>query len=155
MHQTYHRIGRLPDSNLHAKTLGASKLYLVASRDYLDSSSTPQSIPELADHKILGFADMPQLNNWPLTEPLELTPKLTASSGEAIRQLCLAGNGIALLSNFMIRQDIDAGKLIEVLPGSVLSPNARELVQAVYYRNTALSSRISAFLDFFSNRLSL
>ncbi len=64
-------------------------------------------------------------------------------------------HGIALLSNFMVRQDIKAGRLVEVLTEQIISPNRREAVQAVYYQNSGVSSRISAFLDYIAPRLTL
>ena len=87
--------------------------------------------------------------------PTALNFGLTASSGETVRQLCLANQGVALLSHFMIGDDLKSGKLIEILPGSISTPNNREIVQAVYYKNSAVSSRIMAFLDFIKPLLKL
>ena len=143
------------DSNLHARALGRSPLHIVASPDYLARAGTPTTTAELRTHDLIGFAEIPSLNRWPLAEPLEIQPGLCASSGETVRQLCLAGQGIALLSRFMIKEDLDQGRLVALLDREVVSPNRRELVQAVYYRNTALSSRISAFLDHIEPRLTL
>ncbi|WP_409523031.1 LysR family transcriptional regulator [Nitrincola sp. MINF-07-Sa-05] len=153
------RIGRLADSNLHAKLLGRSKLHLVASPAYLAQSNIPQCVADLADQRWLAFTPPTTLNSWALSsgEVFTIPPgsAMHSSSGEVLKHLCLAGNGIALLSGFMINKEMQQGSLIEVLPGSVLSPNDRELVQAVYYRNTTLSNRISAFTDFLRDRLQL
>ncbi|MGB7390496.1 LysR substrate-binding domain-containing protein, partial [Marinomonas sp.] len=76
------------------------------------------------------------------------------NSGETIRQLCLEGNGIALLSHFMIANDLQSGRLVTLLPDAIHTPNPRELIQAVYYKHTALASRIDAFLQFIVGKLS-
>ncbi|MCQ8886906.1 LysR family transcriptional regulator [Pseudoalteromonas agarivorans] len=149
------RIGELKDSNLHAKKLGVSKLHLVASPSYLKNTPTISHTSDLTQHKLIGFTDSPKLNNWPLKSPTALNFGLTASSGETVRQLCLANQGVALLSHFMIGDDLKSGKLIEILPGSISTPNNREIVQAVYYKNSAVSSRIMAFLDFIKPLLKL
>ncbi|WP_445428391.1 LysR family transcriptional regulator [Alishewanella sp. HL-SH05] len=149
------RIGKLADSNLYAKKLGNSTLHIVASPRYLAKNSVPHNLSELKQHDLIGFADSPKLNNWFLKEEIDLRPRITASNGEAIRQLTLNGNGIALLSNFMIRKDIENNRLVELLPSSVISPNPREEIHAVYYKNSAVSSRISAFVNFFSKKFSL
>lgn len=149
------RIGELKDSNLHAKKLGVSKLHLVASPSYLKNTPTISYTSDLTQHKLIGFTDSPKLNNWPLKSPTALNFGLTASSGETVRQLCLANQGVALLSHFMIGDDLKSGKLIEILPGSISTPNNREIVQAVYYKNSAVSSRIMAFLDFIKPLLKL
>lgn len=149
------RIGELKDSNLHARLLGRSRLHLVASPGYLADAPRLTTPAELTSHKLIGFTDSHALNIWPLVEQQKLSFNITASSGETVRQLCLQGQGIALLSYFMCKQDIDDGGLVEVLPEGVQSPNRREPVQAVYYRNSAVSSRILAFLDFIQPRLTL
>ncbi|GEK11243.1 LysR family transcriptional regulator [Pseudoalteromonas sp. McH1-7] len=150
------RIGDLPDSNLHARLLGRSKLHLVASPDYLEKLENPKNEPlELADHRLIGFTDAPHLNHWPLHTPQQLKFSISASSGETVRQLCIAGHGIALLSHFMVCDDIRSGKLVEVFHERIVSPNRRETVQAVYYQNSAVSSRVSAFLDYITPRLQL
>lgn len=149
------RIGTLKDSNLHARFLGRSLLRVVASPDYLERNTVPSTADDLRHHQLLGFTDAPHLNRWPLAQGSELKPTLYCSSGETMRQLCLHGQGLALMSEFMIKQDVAAGRLVSVLEDVVVSPNERELVHAVYYRNTALSSRIQAFLDYISDRLTL
>ena len=149
------RIGDLKDSNLHARLLGQSKLRLVASPEYLHQHSEVTHIDDLATHKLIGFNDASKLNKWPLTKSVMLDFHMTASSGETLRQLCLSHQGIALLSHFMIGDDLASGRLIEVLPEAIVRPNHRESIQAVYYKNSAISSRILAFLDFIQPRLTL
>jgi DNA-binding transcriptional LysR family regulator len=150
------RIGGLSDSNLHARLLGRSALKLVASPVYLARAGVPQSTAELGRHRLIGFADNLKLNQWHLRDGVQnISPAIAASSGETVLQLCLQGQGIALLSQFMLRQALADGSLQEVLPDSLQSPHPREQVQAVYYRNTALSSRIAVFLDFIAARLQL
>ena len=56
---------------------------------------------------------------------------------------------------FMLGNDLKTGALVEVLPGQIQSPNPREQIQAVYYRNSTLSPRISAFVEFLATRLTL
>lgn len=149
------RVGALQDSNLSARRLGHSTLHMVASPDYIATKGLPNSLSDLHQHHIIGFTDSPKLNNWHLVEKQKLTPMMTASSGEVVRALTLQGNGIALLSKFMIQEDLKSGRLIEVLPGQVLSPNPREEINAVYYKNSTLSSRILSFLDFFESKWKL
>lgn len=149
------RIGRLHDSTLNARPLATSRLRILASPAYLAGHGTPQSVEDLARHSLLGFTQPASLNHWPLRgahgDEWSITPTVTASSGETIRQLALAGNGIACLSDFMTTTDRTSGALVEVLPTSTVE--VRQPISAVYYRNTALAARIVAFLDFVSSRL--
>ncbi|MEK6218664.1 MULTISPECIES: LysR family transcriptional regulator [Psychrobacter] len=154
------RIGDLKDSNLHARLLGKSKLRLVASPEYLHQHNEVThidnlNVDDLSTHKLIGFNYASKLNSWPLRTPVKLNFHMTASSGETLRQLCLNHQGIALLSHFMIGEDLESGRLVEVLPEAIVRPNNREAIQAVYYKNSAVSSRILAFLDFVQPRLTL
>ena len=149
------RIGTLQDSSLHARPLGVSRLRLLASPDYLARQGHPETVDELSHHTLMGFSQLPHLNRWPLHdahgEELDITPALSASSGDTLRALALNGQGIVCLADFMTRQDIEQGRLVEVLAARQLERH--QSIQAVHYRNTTLSRRIRLFLDFLSERL--
>lgn len=148
------RIGPLEDSTLHARALGRSPLSVVASPEYLERRGRCHSPADLVGHDIIGFTAPDSLNRWHLGEGIRVQPTIRASSGEAVRQLCLRGNGLAYLSQFMIRDDLIKGDLVQLMEDHLTRPNPRELVNAVYYRNTTLSARIQVFLDFFEQRWS-
>jgi len=149
------RIGALTDSTLHARPLRASPLYVVASPSYIEQHGAPATPEDLAAHSLIGFAQYEQGNSWPLRhaggEDLQIAPTLSASSGETIRQLAIAGQGIARLADFMTRADLEAGRLVKVL--EPYYTGYRQQIHAVYYRNTQLAQRISCFLDFLQQKL--
>lgn len=149
------RVGSVADTTLHAHALGSSPLYLLASPAYLNAHGIPATPEELAGHVLLGYAHDAAANHWPLRHAggnsLDITPTVTATSGETLRQLALAGQGIACLAEFMTRADIEAGRLVKVLVGSYTGH--RQQIHAVYYRNTQLSQRIRCFLDFLQQKL--
>lgn len=149
------RIGKLSDSTLHARPLGKSLLHIVASPDYLAKRGLPTKPEDLSSHQIVGFAGNKVLNHWPLPNQSDVAPTVTASNGETVRQLVLAGNGIACLSGFMVQEDMAAGRLIPILEQDKLANTDRERVNAVYYKSSSVSKRISAFIDFIQPRLSL
>lgn len=173
------RIGTLQDSTLHARSLGTSRLRIVASPDYLASHGTPRSVAALREHRLIGFTAPAHLNRWPLhalgdaasgraagegeagtaiqvqaAEPgYTIAPALSASSGETIRQLVLAASGIACLSDFLTVADREAGRLVTVLDDALFE--ARQPIHAVYYRSAALAARVQCFLAFIGGRLQL
>ncbi|MCG7389972.1 MULTISPECIES: LysR substrate-binding domain-containing protein [Pantoea] len=144
------RIGELRDSTMRARMLGSSKVRLLASPDYLQKYGEPQSVEALAQHQLIGFSQLEMHNVWPVWqregELLRIQPTIAASSGEIIRQLTLAGQGIARISDFVSHQDLAEGRLKEVLVQH--THDIRLPVHAVYYRNAELASRITCFLDF-------
>ncbi|MBA6222755.1 MULTISPECIES: LysR family transcriptional regulator [unclassified Colwellia] len=149
------RIGKLNDSTLHARPLGKSLLYMVASPEYLAKRGVPKKVSDLSCHDLIGFTGSKVLNRWPLAGIDYIEPNLTASSGETVRQLTLAGNGVACLSGFMINEDIAAGRLIAVLEQGKLTNTDREQINAVFYKSSSVARRISAFIDFIQPRLTL
>lgn len=149
------RIGALADSTLHARPLPSSRLRVLASPTYLKAHGTPREVADLGAHTLLGFAPTATLNRWPLRDAhgneLDIAPNLHASSGETLRQLALAGEGIVCLSDFMTRRDRHDGALVQLFARKTL--DVRQPINAVYYRNTQLASRIACFLDFVAQRL--
>ncbi|RYF65510.1 MAG: LysR family transcriptional regulator, partial [Comamonadaceae bacterium] len=150
------RIGALRDSTLNARPLGTSRLRVLASPGYLAAHGRPKNVDELArQHTLLGFTQPESLNRWPLRgahgDEWPITPGITASSGETVRQLALAGAGVACLSDFMTAADRSSGRLVQVLARD--TADVRQPISAVYYRNTQLSARIACFLDFLVPRL--
>jgi len=149
------RIGQLTDSTLHARPLGKSLLYIVASPDYLSRRGLPQQTSDLAAHETIGFSGPKVLNHWPLKGFETLNPNFTSSNGETVRQLALAGNGIACLSGFMVKKDIEEGRLVPLLEPEKLTNTGREQISAVFYKSSSVAKRISAFIDFIQPKLSL
>jgi DNA-binding transcriptional LysR family regulator len=149
------RIGKLADSTLHARPLGKSALHIVASAEYLARRGVPQKVSDLACHELLGFTEPKILNHWPLKGYYVITPTISTSNGETLRQLALAGNGIACLSGFMINDDLVAGRLVPILQSEKFTHIEREQVNAVYYKSSIVARRISAFIEFIQPRLTL
>jgi DNA-binding transcriptional LysR family regulator len=149
------RIGALADSTLHARSLGSSPLNVLASPDYLQKHGTPKTVEALAGHALLGFTQTDTLNHWPLRhaegDRLFIQPAVSASSGETLRQLALAGQGIACLSHFMTHEDIRTARLKVLLADA--NSGYRQPIHAVYYRNSQLALRIQCFLDFIQEKL--
>ncbi|WCP69629.1 LysR family transcriptional regulator [Vibrio tubiashii] len=149
------RIGQLKDSTLHARLLGKSPLYIVASPEYLVQHGVPKTALELSQHQVIGFTAPKVLNQWPLKGFQPLKPLITSGNGETIRQLALNANGVACLSGFMVQKDIEEGRLVSLLEDQKLHNTERELVNAVYYKSSTVARRISAFVDFIQPRLTL
>ncbi|MDH4582734.1 LysR family transcriptional regulator [Pseudomonas sp. BN415] len=149
------RIGTLRDSTLHARPLGSSRIRVLASPAYLKAHGTPKKVEDLQRHDLIGFTQPESLNQWPLRtvveDDVQIEPSIKASSGETLRQLALSGSGIVCLSDFMTQQDRASGSLVQLLAADTLE--VRQPINAVYYRNTALASRIACFLDYVAEGL--
>ena len=149
------RIGSLKDSSLHATPIASSGIRVLASPGYLAEHGMPPSVEELAKHPLLGFMQPESLNDWPLVgadgQTLHIEPTVRASSGETLLELALQGTGIVCLSDFMTQTERKAGRLQQLFPRQTLE--VRQPINAVYYRNTALSSRIASFVNHLKENL--
>jgi DNA-binding transcriptional LysR family regulator len=149
------RIGRLKDSTLHARPIGTSQVRCLASPAYLAKHGRPRKVSDLRKHALLGFTEPESLNEWPLLDEggqrVRIKPTIGSSSGETLRQLALEGNGIVCLSDFMTRGDREAGTLVPVLSRHIAE--LRQPINAVYYRNTAISARIASFVTYLAEAI--
>lgn len=144
------RIGELKDSTLSATPLGLSQIRILASPAYLKKHGTPKNLEELVHHQLLGFSSLEKLNDWPIYDAsnnlFHVDTNIKADSGETLRQLALCGTGIVCLSDFMTQQDIQEGRLVQLLVSSTIK--MQQPINLVYYRNRELSERVSSFIEF-------
>ena len=143
------RVGQLKDSTLHSRLLCHCRLRLLASPAYIKRHGMPASVGALKDHTLLGFSQPDSLNVWPLRQgndkALHIRPDIAASSGEVLHQLALNGQGIVCQSDFMTDGGRARGDLVEVLAEH--NSGATQPIQAVYYKNSAVSLRVSSFVE--------
>lgn len=150
------RVGKLQDSNLHARRLGQARRMIVGSPDYLTRHGTPRTVQDLDRHNCLGFNFRRAAPIWPMKEggrvvSRTLDGSLLANNGETVRRMALAGVGLARLGSFNVTDDVAAGRLVEVLQASGVDD--REDINAVYLGGTRMAPRVVAFLDFVVPRL--
>ena len=159
------RIGVLQDSTLHARSLGSSRLRILASPAYLAERGEPRTVVELRGHRLIGFTAPDSLNDWPLLDDgdnhgasdagarFRIVPDIAASSGETMRQLALGDGGIVCLAAYMTSADVTTGRLRTVMDGALL--DVRQPISAVFYQSASMAGRAKAFLDFLAGRLVL
>ena len=118
------RLGQLPDSGLVARKLEDAALLLVASPDYLHRMGSPQTLEELHRHTCLPFI-MPRTGRiapWVFRDEerdIDWLPGSTIEiSDDVLGVVSLAeqGMGICQSYEFIVRDRIQRGQLVEVLP---------------------------------------
>ncbi|HAZ4813953.1 TPA: LysR family transcriptional regulator [Enterobacter cloacae] len=118
------RLGQLPDSGLVARKLEDAALLLVASPDYLHRMGSPQTLEELHRHTCLPFI-MPRTGRiapWVFRDEERDIDWLPGSAIEisedvlGVVSLAEQGMGICQSYEFIVRDRIQRGQLVEVLP---------------------------------------
>lgn len=140
------RGGALPDSGyVGRKLLGARTDGMVASPAYIAARGAPAALQDLADHDCVTSPHPSGRTLWRLAGPggaeeeVQVTGRFSGNTAQALRKAALAGLGIALLPPTMARLDLEAGRLVPVLPQyqrtgqglSVLYPSRKHLPLAV------------------------
>ncbi|MEX3929308.1 LysR family transcriptional regulator [Paraburkholderia sp. BR10936] len=155
------RIGVLPDSQLMALRLADHKRVVCASPTHIKLYGVPASPDQLQSHPAIRFT-LAGDDSWLLVRrarggkrereiEIKLQGRLRADDTEAILDLAAAGCGIALLPIWSIGPALRAGSLARLLPEwEAQATHAEPAIWAVYPRKKTVSSKVRAFLDFYS-----
>lgn len=115
------RIGENLDSALMSRTVGTLNLKLYASPDYVSQSNGLQTPEDLQDHKCLIMRRGIGTSTWNLRRDDRVSEILVpgaviVNDFITLRNLAVAGGGIALLPTYAVRAECASGRLTEVLP---------------------------------------
>lgn len=140
------RIARLRDSSMIASKLADNPRMLVATPDYLNRHGRPERADDLTAHDCLALTGSP---HWTFRtsageRAIRINGRFSCSSIEGAYTCCLAGGGIARLSQWLVRPDLNAGRLVSI----TLSDAAPEPVSVwgVYPSKTLLPPKVRVFL---------
>src|SRR5215213_3917606 len=115
------RIAALADSSLRARRLCQIRRLLVGSPAYLDRKGRPQHPRDLAGQACLGYAYLPSPDRWTFRHAsgheAAVTPRgpLRANNADALTPALRAGLGLAIQPEFMVWEDLAAGRLEAVM----------------------------------------
>jgi DNA-binding transcriptional LysR family regulator len=150
------RVGDLPDSSLVSVRLADNRRLCVATPEYLRRHGTPEHPNDLLKFQCLTLSsDASQTRGWAFLmtgragegELLYIRPQgpLDCSDGEVLHDWCVHGHGIAWRSTWEVEQDIDDGRLVEVLGDFAAPPNG---IYAVFPQRKHLPLRVRLWIDF-------
>nr|WP_315185249.1 LysR family transcriptional regulator [uncultured Albidiferax sp.] len=117
------RVGPLPSSSLVARPLGAFAMVNCASPAYLARHGTPTRPADLASHQVVNYA-LPATGRVAPWEWMEggtlrqhnLHSQVTVNNAETYIACALAGLGLVQIPAYDVRQHLDSGELLQVLP---------------------------------------
>jgi DNA-binding transcriptional LysR family regulator len=154
------RIGKLEDSSYVMRKLGAGERILVASPDYL-KSHPKVTVPEdlLSGHNCLTYRKAQEPTSWRYLEgdrvrELKVTGTVHSNNGEVLRRAALSGLGLALLADWSVTKDLEAGALVRLLPGYRLTNSTFDNgVYALFRHTRMLPHKVRVFVDFLAEAL--
>lgn len=152
------RIGKLESSTLVSRRLSGTRLVLCASPNYVKKYSAPKVPDDLRRHRILAYSLLSSGDQWFFTSAsdakqqvsVRINPVMRTNNGDTCRAAALKDQGIVLQPDFLIGEDIKAGRLIELMPEWY----AGELgIHAVYPSRRYLSAKVRLLVEYLSEQL--
>lgn len=149
------RLAHPKDSRLVGRKLSDNPRALYATPAYLDKHGIPKSLSDLSHHNGLHSTAM---TAWPFMagDELRMLPirgRFACSSAEGVKEACLQGMGLAMLSYWDVEPEIESGRLRAVpianaiaqnLPIWALIPTSKNVPTRVRMLIEALQKRLES-----------
>jgi DNA-binding transcriptional LysR family regulator len=144
------RIGELPDSGLIARPLAPYQLRLCAAPSYLEGCPPLLTPWDLQQHECLGFSYTELRTHWTFDGPggrvvVPISSRLVVDHGEPLLCAALAGLGVMLQPLELVRDALEDGSLVTLLPDYRIPQRP---VHLLYAPDRRVTPKLSSFLDF-------
>ncbi|MCA0013331.1 LysR family transcriptional regulator [Mesorhizobium sp. B292B1B] len=127
------------------------KAVLVASPDYIGKRGRPRDVADLENHNCIGYRLVRSgaLYRWDLNDNgkdvgVETRGTAVVTDSLAAIDLALAGVGVAYVFEPLVRADLAAGRLVQVLPKTAIEEPGLFLY---FPRRASMAPKLRAFID--------
>ena len=139
----------LPDSTLIAKRIRQIPIHCVAAPGYLKAHGTPQKPEELTRHNCFIYTLSNRPFEWSFKTPngtrqVKVKGTIHANHGHLLLEPLRDGEGIAMLPEFLISQDLEKGSIVPILTKFPVDPLT---LFVVYPPSRHSSPKIRALVD--------
>ncbi|MEM5331942.1 LysR family transcriptional regulator [Paraburkholderia sp. JHI2823] len=144
------RISTLPDSSMVCRKLASTAMVVCASPGYLSRHEVPRHPRDLAAHRVLAYTHLSGRDEWHFHGPdgkvlVHTEARVYSNNGDTCRAIALRDGGVILQPDFMIGEDVKAGRLIRLMP----EYRSIELgIYAVYPSRKQLPLKVRCLIDF-------
>jgi DNA-binding transcriptional LysR family regulator len=137
-------------ASLIVRKLNTSRRILCASPDYLSLRGVPKQPEDLGSHDCLSYSYLEEPDEWHLIgrdgeRVVKVRGPIVTSHRQVLRTAAVRSLGIAYGPIIFFHEDLEAGRVVRVLPQFQL-PEAT--IYAVYPSGRQLSAKVRAFNDF-------
>ena len=121
------RMGEMHNSNLKCRRLADITFTLCASPCYCARHGTPEQPEDLADHRIAHWLSRTGESLWIFNDDQRTIDvaqegRLIANSVSSLHRAALNGVAIAALPDFLVREDLNTGRLVTLIDGFGINP---------------------------------
>lgn len=148
------RIATLPDSSLRSRKLADMRMHVVAAPAYLALHGRPTHPGQLGEHRCFAYTNV--TSPWRFVGPdgtevsVRLNGPLATNSGEAMLPALRRGLGIAMLPEFIVAEDLRAGRIEIILADWAPHTGALHLMTPP---GTLRPARVEGLIAFLTDRL--
>ena len=146
------RLGRVFDSSHRAVQLSTFEILPVASPAFVASVAPINSVHALEqtpwlEHGRVGELSITELRSG-VSRPYQPDPvlaRIKADNSSVLQAFALTGQGVAILPDWLVKDDLQSGRLVRLLPEWQLT---RQGVYALYPDTRHLPLKVRVFIDF-------
>lgn len=145
------RGGQPLDHSLVARPLAQMRQVVCASPAYLQRHGVPQTLEELAQHRVIEYFSATSNKRYGLEfviegrgQELSLPKTLATNSADGYLAACCAGYGLVQTPYYHVAEPLRCGELVEVLEGFA---QPRLPLTALYPSHRQMSRRVRVFVD--------
>jgi DNA-binding transcriptional LysR family regulator len=149
------RVGGAGSETLVARRLGEMRLVACAAPGYVARHGAPATPQDLARHNCFVYEYVAPRGQWSFRGPdgreqtVRVAGTMHSNSGDMNVALAAHGAGVAFEPDFIVRDELQAGRLTALLP-QYAPPSAP--IYAVYPTRKHLSAKVRLFVDYLVER---
>lgn len=147
-------LGDMPNAEIVARRLAPNRRVVCGSPAYLAKHGTPQVPQDLGNHDCLLFAAPSYGNRWSFTlgdkvDEVQVRGSVCSDNGLVLLSCGLADLGLIIVQEWMVRNDLAEGRMVQVLSKYNVSPRPGDVaLYALFPSSRALSRKVRVFVDF-------
>lgn len=136
-------------AELVRRRFASTRYILCASPNYLEKNGFPKNPTDLIKHQYIthSFRQPDDIISFKNGKTIHITPSLWLNDSYAIRECALQGMGIVNLHDYMVKEDIKCGNLVEILREH---QEPQKNIYLYYQKSRYLQPKIRKFIDFYT-----
>lgn len=148
------------DTSLIGSRLAKIRYHICASPDYVKQQGRPRTPAELAGRDCLRCSVRGYRTQWKFRDSggaiqaVNIGGWLVVPNSLALHRTALDGLGPALLADWLVREDLAAGRLVDLFPDHEVSPHDFDnAIWLLYTSRSYVPKRVRAFVEFMKQRI--
>jgi DNA-binding transcriptional LysR family regulator len=150
------RLGRLADSEFGSRRLATAPRLTIASPAYLRERGVPETLSDLSRHDCIVGPGSSSGSGWNfaragIVKSVMVEGRVQVATADGVMACVKAGLGVAVVSRWMCRTELERGEVQRILGDFELDPVD---IHAIYPAGPRPSPKVKAFSDYLAAALS-